>query len=51
MAQEGIDIAVVGGKADDEFWNRIEMGIDHARLMVEAQGGTVSCPSRSPSGF
>ncbi|MDB6182258.1 substrate-binding domain-containing protein [Paracoccus fistulariae] len=36
------DIAVVGGRADEEFWNRVKKGIDDARLMVEANGGTVN---------
>lgn len=36
------DIAVVGGKTDDEFWNRIKKGVDDARLVVEANGGSVS---------
>ncbi len=36
------DIAVVGGKTDDEFWNRIKKGVDDARLVVEQNGGSVS---------
>lgn len=36
------DIAVVGGKTDDEFWNRIKKGIDDARPVVEGNGGSVS---------
>ena len=36
------DIAVVGGKTVDEFWNRIKKGVDDARLVIEANGGTVS---------
>ncbi len=36
------NIAVVGGKTDDEFWNRIKKGVDDARLVVEAGGGKVS---------
>ncbi|MFC3631560.1 substrate-binding domain-containing protein [Paracoccus angustae] len=36
------DIAVVGGRADEEFWNRIKKGIDDARHVVEANGGTVN---------
>lgn len=35
-------IAVVGGKTDDEFWNRIKKGVDDARLIVEANGGKVT---------
>ncbi|MDZ7574535.1 MAG: substrate-binding domain-containing protein [Pseudotabrizicola sp.] len=36
------DIAVVGGKNDDAFWNIIKKGIDDARLVVEANGGSVN---------
>jgi len=36
------NIAVVGGKTDDEFWNRIKKGLDDAALVVEANGGSVS---------
>jgi simple sugar transport system substrate-binding protein len=36
------NIAVVGGKNDDAFWNKIKKGIDDARLVVEANGGTVN---------
>ena len=36
------DIAVVGGRADEEFWNRIKKGVDDARLVVEANGGSVN---------
>lgn len=36
------DIAVVGGRADEEFWNRVKKGIDDARLVVEANGGSVN---------
>jgi simple sugar transport system substrate-binding protein len=36
------DIAVVGGKTDDEFWNRIKKGVDDARLVVEQNGGSVN---------
>lgn len=36
------DIAVVGGKTDDEFWNRIKKGVDDARLVVKQNGGSVS---------
>ncbi|PHR92227.1 MAG: sugar ABC transporter substrate-binding protein [Blastopirellula sp.] len=35
------DIAIIGGKADDAFWNKIKKGIDDARLVVEANGGSV----------
>ena len=36
------DIAVIGGRADEEFWNRVKKGIDDARLVVEANGGSVN---------
>lgn len=36
------DIAVVGGKNDDAFWNIIKKGIDDASLSVEANGGSVN---------
>lgn len=36
------DIAVVGGKTDDEFFNRIKKGIDDARLVVAKNGGSVN---------
>lgn len=36
------DIAVVGGKNDDAFWNIIKKGVDDARLIVEANGGSVN---------
>lgn len=36
------NIAVVGGKTDDEFWSRIKKGVDDARLVVEKNGGSVS---------
>jgi simple sugar transport system substrate-binding protein len=36
------DIAVVGGKNDDAFWNLIKKGIDDASLVVQANGGTVN---------
>ncbi|MGV6874207.1 substrate-binding domain-containing protein [Pseudochelatococcus sp. B33] len=36
------NIAVVGGKTDDEFWNRIKKGLDDARLIVEQNGGSVT---------
>lgn len=41
-AATAADIAVIGGKTDDEFWNRIKKGLDDARHMVEANGGTVT---------
>ncbi|MCZ7468691.1 substrate-binding domain-containing protein [Agrobacterium sp. O3.4] len=36
------NIAVVGGKNDDAFWNIIKKGLDDARLVVEANGGKVN---------
>ncbi len=33
------DIAVIGGKADDLFWNKIKKGMDDACLAVVANGG------------
>ncbi|MEI3805393.1 substrate-binding domain-containing protein [Agrobacterium sp. CCNWLW32] len=36
------NIAVVGGKNDDAFWNLIKKGVDDARLVVEANGGKVN---------
>lgn len=36
------NIAVIGGKNDDAFWNLIKKGLDDARLVVEANGGKVN---------
>ncbi|MDP3961869.1 MAG: substrate-binding domain-containing protein [Pseudorhodobacter sp.] len=36
------DIAVIGGKNDDAFWNLIKKGVDDAALAVEANGGSVN---------
>ena len=36
------DIAVIVGSAQDGFWNMVKKGVDDARLMVEANGGTVN---------
>jgi len=36
------DIAVIGGKNDDAFWNIIKKGVDDARIIVEANGGSVN---------
>ncbi len=33
------NIAVIGGKADDLFWNKIKKGMDDACLAVVANGG------------
>jgi simple sugar transport system substrate-binding protein len=34
-------IAVIGGMNSDAFWNKIKKGVDDARTVVEANGGTV----------
>jgi simple sugar transport system substrate-binding protein len=36
------NIAVIGGKNDDFFWNKIKKGIDDAALVVQANGGKVN---------
>ncbi len=36
------NLAVVGGKTDDEFWNRIKKGVDDARFVVQQNGGSVN---------
>jgi simple sugar transport system substrate-binding protein len=36
------NIAVIGGKTDDPFWNKIKKGLDDAGLMVAANGGSVA---------
>jgi simple sugar transport system substrate-binding protein len=36
------NIAVVGGKNDDAFWNLIKKGLDDASLVVKANGGSVN---------
>lgn len=36
------NIAVIGGKNDDAFWNIIKKGVDDARVVVEANGGSVN---------
>jgi len=41
-AQDGANIFVVGGKADDPFFAKIKRGIDDAALVVEAHGGNVT---------
>lgn len=41
-AASAANIAVVGGKNDDAFWNKIKKGIDDAQLVVQANGGTVN---------
>jgi simple sugar transport system substrate-binding protein len=39
---EGVDVFVIGGKADDPFFAKIKKGVDEAALIVEAHGGTVT---------
>lgn len=36
------NIAVIGGKTDDEFWNRIKKGIDDAQSVAKKNGGSVT---------
>jgi simple sugar transport system substrate-binding protein len=38
----GANIAIVGGKTDDAFWNKIKKGIDDATPAVKANGGSVN---------
>ncbi len=35
------EIIVIGGMNSDQFWNKIAKGVDDARVVVEANGGTV----------
>ncbi|MEK9885499.1 MAG: substrate-binding domain-containing protein [Pelagibacteraceae bacterium] len=42
IAADKIKIAVIGGSANDGFWNIIKKGIDDAAEMVEANGGEVN---------
>lgn len=42
VAQEGKNIYVVGGKADDPFFAVIKKGVDDAAAAVESYGGSVS---------
>ena len=39
---DAANIAVVGGKNDDAFWNIIKKGLDDGRLVVQANGGSVN---------
>lgn len=41
-AQDGANIFVIGGKADDPYWSRVKNGVEDAALLVEAQGGSVT---------
>jgi simple sugar transport system substrate-binding protein len=34
-------IAIIGGMNSDQFWNKIKKGVDDARTVVEANGGSV----------
>lgn len=34
-------IAIIGGMNSDQFWNKIKKGVDDARPVVEANGGSV----------
>jgi len=36
------DIAVVGGKTDDAFWNKIKKGLDDAAMPIVRDGGSVN---------
>ena len=40
-AASAAKIAVIGGMNSDQFWNKIKKGVDDARLVVEANGGSV----------
>lgn len=42
QAAMAADIAIIGGMNSDQFWNKIKKGVDDARLVVEANGGTVN---------
>ncbi len=42
LSASAADIAVIGGSADDGFWNLIKKGIDDATPAVEANGGSVN---------
>ena len=42
MAQDGANIFVIGGSADDPFWSIVKRGADDAGKVVEAQGGSVT---------
>lgn len=39
---EGVDIYLIGGKADDTFWAAVKKGLDDAGLDVAAAGGSVN---------
>lgn len=42
MAQDGANIFVVGGKADDPFWAVIKKGVDDAGMVAESYGGAAN---------
>ena len=39
---EGTVVAVIGGKADDQFFAKVKKGIDDGALVVQAHGGSVN---------
>lgn len=41
-AQDGPNIFVIGGKPDDPFWSRVLLGAQHAGLVAEAHGGSMT---------
>jgi simple sugar transport system substrate-binding protein len=42
MPATAADIAVIAGSSNDAFFNRIKKGVDDARLVVEANNGSVT---------
>ena len=38
----GPNVFAVGGKPDDPFWSRVKLGTEHAGLVAEAHGGSVT---------
>lgn len=39
---KGVNIAIMGGAADDPFWSTVKRGAESAAKVVEAAGGTVT---------
>ncbi|PVH30678.1 substrate-binding domain-containing protein [Pararhodobacter oceanensis] len=39
---DGPDIFVIGDKPDDPFWSRVKLGAEHAGLVAEMHGGSVT---------
>lgn len=39
---DGVDIYLIGGKADDTFWAAVKAGMEDAGLAVQAAGGSVN---------